>query len=173
MKRFTRGFTLIELLVVIAIIGILASVVLVSLQSARKKGNDSRVMSDVQQMRMQLESDYTNGVYAITCPASVAFCSITNDAAGAASGGTWGTNANYVTLAKDAYGQNGSGLIVTAKSTSTAGASPVTAFAVYGALPSSPSGALKYFCIDSTGNTNPSTAKATAIDATNAGTCVI
>ncbi|MFA6295645.1 MAG: prepilin-type N-terminal cleavage/methylation domain-containing protein, partial [Candidatus Paceibacterota bacterium] len=31
MKRYTRGFTLIELLVVIAIIGILSSVVLVSL----------------------------------------------------------------------------------------------------------------------------------------------
>jgi prepilin-type N-terminal cleavage/methylation domain-containing protein len=57
MKRYTRGFTLIELLVVIAIIGILASVVLVSLQSARRKGNDSRVISDVQQLRTQLESD--------------------------------------------------------------------------------------------------------------------
>ncbi|MBI5470051.1 prepilin-type N-terminal cleavage/methylation domain-containing protein [Candidatus Kaiserbacteria bacterium] len=53
-----RGFTLIELLVVIAIIGILASIVLASLDSARKKGRDARRIADVKQLQLALELYY-------------------------------------------------------------------------------------------------------------------
>ncbi|MEN9413231.1 MAG: protein ral secretion pathway protein [Candidatus Parcubacteria bacterium] len=58
MKSYTRGFTLIELLVVIAIIGILASIVLASLDSARKKGRDARRVADIKQLQLALELYY-------------------------------------------------------------------------------------------------------------------
>ncbi len=58
------GFTLIELLVVIAIIGILSSVVLASLNSARQKGRDAKRISDVKQLQLALELSYdANGQY--------------------------------------------------------------------------------------------------------------
>jgi general secretion pathway protein G len=54
----SRGFTLIELLVVIAIIGMLSSVVLASLNNARKKGRDARRIADLKQMQLALELYY-------------------------------------------------------------------------------------------------------------------
>jgi len=53
-----RGFTLIELLVVIAIIGILSSVVLASLNSARDKGADAAIRGNLAGMRAQAELVY-------------------------------------------------------------------------------------------------------------------
>lgn len=55
---YKRGFTLIELLVVIAIIGILASVVLASLNSARDKGSDAAAKGALSQLRAQAELFY-------------------------------------------------------------------------------------------------------------------
>ncbi len=67
MTKKSKGFTLIELLVVIAIIGILSSVVLASLNSARAKGGNAAVKSNLAGIRTQAEivyddngQDYTN-----------------------------------------------------------------------------------------------------------------
>ncbi|MEK7082655.1 MAG: type II secretion system protein, partial [Patescibacteria group bacterium] len=83
-----QGFTLIELLVVIAIIGVLASVVLASVNTARAKSRDARRIADLKQIQLALELYYdTNNQYPL----------------GSQGSGTWsshapsyGNNDNYI-----------------------------------------------------------------------------
>ncbi len=151
MKKFTKGFTLIELLVVIAIIGLLASIVLVSLNSARAKGKDTRIISDVQQMRTAIEAGF-NG-YGFPDLTTNASCS-----GGTAITGNIATNANCIAsgpdltvipqLVTDSTAQGGANsmFILTGVTGSNA-----TSYAIRGRLVSSPN---TFFCIDSTGKTN-------------------
>jgi len=148
MKKTNKGFTLIELLVVIAIIGILSSIVLVSLNSARKKGTDSRIVSDVQQTRIALETGYNGSIYTdLLIEGSTVQPNVANGV-----GGYKDTNASpnqAVVKALNDDANNNGGHINYQVSTDNNG--NVNGYAIYGQLVSDPS---HFFCIDSTGQTN-------------------
>ncbi|MFZ2253432.1 MAG: prepilin-type N-terminal cleavage/methylation domain-containing protein [Minisyncoccia bacterium] len=58
-----RGFTIIEILIVIAIIGILASVVLTSLDSARAKAETISVISEIDGLKKSMEILYQDTLF--------------------------------------------------------------------------------------------------------------
>lgn len=58
MKNNKPGFTLIELLVVIAIIGLLSTLSIIALNSARARSRDARRISDIKQIQTALEMYY-------------------------------------------------------------------------------------------------------------------
>jgi prepilin-type N-terminal cleavage/methylation domain-containing protein len=126
----TKGFTLIELLVVIAIIGILSSVVLASLNTARAKGSDAATKANINNARAQAENFYdTYGTYVGVCgPAGIA-----QQIAGAlSSSGATGTS---------------TGLASATNISCNGISSPSAAWAVQAPLKTSG----VYFCVDSTG----------------------
>lgn len=126
----SRGFTLIELLVVIAIIGVLSAVVLASLNTARSKGNDAAIQSDLSTVQIQAEIYYGgtgNNTYGTAGTSCSTASSLFVDS----------TIARAITAAESA---NGSSSVVCNNSTS--------AYAISSPLSSNSS---LYWCVDSTG----------------------
>lgn len=125
-----KGFTLIELLVVIAIIGILASVVLASLNTARQQGSDAAIKSSINNARAQAELYYNDN---------------TNDYSGVCNAGATADPqgiAQMVTGAQDA----GSGDVVCIDS--------ADAWAIEAQLVTDTG---TYYCVDSTGQSGEQT----------------
>jgi len=60
MKKNDEGFTLIELLVVIAIIGLLSTLSVLALNSARARARDAKRIADIKQIQTALEMYYND-----------------------------------------------------------------------------------------------------------------
>lgn len=139
-----RGFTLIELLVVIAIIGILSSVVLASLNTARSKGTDAKIQSEIRSVAVNAEIFYdTYGNTYGTTSAS----------------GTCTTASSLFQFGNPNIRQIITDLVSATSAGDPACYSSATAFAISHPL-TSQSGV--HFCADSTGRTGTSSAAVTA-----------
>lgn len=90
--RTHHGFTLIELLVVIAIIGVLASVVLAALNSAREKARNASYAAQMKEYQKALALYYSdNGTYPHTSGTQIWGCI----GQGYPSGRCWSTSGQY------------------------------------------------------------------------------
>tara|TARA_R110000824_G_scaffold401771_1_gene615688 strand:- start:372089 stop:372628 length:540 start_codon:yes stop_codon:yes gene_type:complete len=156
-----RGFTLIELLVVIAIIGILSSVVLASLNTARNKGADTAVKSNLAGARAQAELFYdANGnAYVVTAGTATDVCNAAgnvNGVRGIATAVLSAGQAYSASMASINSTLTVAGTYNTATCHASTGGSG--AWAAEAPLKASASGAPKMFCVDSSGNSKETTA---------------
>ena len=141
-SNLKRGFTLIELLVVIAIIGILSAVVLASLNTARTKGSDAAVQSDLAAIKTQAEIFYgdTDNTYGTAV----------TDNSCAATAGSLFADATIANAIAGADLANGAGSVTCNSSETPA------VYAVQAQLLAGIDGNM-YWCVDSTGNAKSET----------------
>ncbi|MCL4400329.1 type II secretion system GspH family protein [Patescibacteria group bacterium] len=104
MQKKQSGFTLIEMLVVIAMIGLLSAVLLVALGPSRKKAQDSRIISDLNQIRSLMESTYnpSNSTYG-SPDISNLVTDVSNNGGSVNSATTTNTYRFYSALASNSY----------------------------------------------------------------------
>lgn len=158
-SRRRDGFTLLELLVVVAIVGLLTTVVIVSLNNASNKGKDAGVMSNLRNAISQGEIVFNSR--------TANKDSYTNVCTNGLVDGVLGVGAQVSNAAKSVgltgspnYTTNGTGTGTTATCNNSA-----SAWAAEVPLIGSTNLSPKMWCVDSTGKSKE---KATSIGATTA-----
>lgn len=133
MFKNRKGFTLIELLVVIAIIGVLSSIVLVSVNSARNKAKDTAIKGAMDQVRIAGEMSYdTDSNYGAVC----------TEVGGTAGNSVLSATGDYSRINTNVKANNGGTDVVCNEAASS------TAYAAWTSLVAATG---KTYCVDSTG----------------------